>query len=349
MEFKSMLLLRNYIKYIFPAVDSGLSSYKYQASLCPDNVLSKQAIASIEAKGFHAKGGGVYALYPGCNTQSIIRLITSYQTISDYLDNLCDRAGVMDELAFFNLHLSMTDALSPMGGLHDYYKYYKYKNDGGYLNKLVQNCRSEINKLPSYNIVKDRAIQLASYYSILQSYKHLPLNIREKKLLSWARPLAAEYGISPWEFCAGTGSTLGIFSLLSASSSSVFTASEAQKIMDAYFPWICTLHILLDYLIDYNEDLEHEDLNFVRYYKNGKETSERMDFFIDSSFASLNQLKYSYFHETVIYGLLSMYLSDSKAFQKNIVGIAEHIISSRGWTLKAMHNLCKKLRARGSL
>lgn len=350
MAFRSMLLLLNYIKYAFPAVDSELSAWKRDVRSCPDSVLSIQAIASINFKGFHAKGGSVYALYPGCNAQSQVRLITAYQTICDYLDNLCDRVGIMDEKAFINLHLSLIDALSPKGTVHDYYKYFKYENDGGYLNNLVETCRNEIIKLPSYNIVRGYVTQLASYYSILQSYKHLPVSLREKKLLSWAEPLAAKYNtISPWEFCAGTGSTLGIFALLSASANPNLTSYEAEKILDAYFPLICSLHILLDYFIDYNEDIKHGDLNFVVYYKSNDEAYERLDFFIKSSLLAASQLKHYYFHKTVIYGMLSMYLSDPKAYQDRSINETKHILSSNGWSLKIMHSLCRKLRGRGRI
>lgn len=350
MALKSIALLQNYIKYVFPEVDHELYAWKRDASSCPDRVLSSQAIASIELKGFHAKGGSVFALYPGCDVKSQVRLITAYQTICDYLDNLCDRAGIMDEKAFMNLHLSLTDALSPEGTVHDYYKYYKYKDDGGYLNRLIETCRDEIIKLPSYNIVRVHIMQLASYYSILQSYKHLPVDKREKKLLSWAKPKSAKYNaISQWEFCAGTGSTLGIFSLFAASSRAGLSPSEAQKILGAYFPSICSLHILLDYFIDYYEDIEHGDLNFIGYYKNITETSERLDFFIKSSLSAASGLQYYYFHKTVIYGMLSMYLSDPKAYQERCINETRHIISSHGLGLRIMHLTCRKLREHGRI
>ena len=41
-----------------------------------------------------------------------IKFIVAYQTISDYLDNLCDRSSSLDPQDFAALHESMGDALS---------------------------------------------------------------------------------------------------------------------------------------------------------------------------------------------------------------------------------------------
>jgi tetraprenyl-beta-curcumene synthase len=115
-------LLKRFITYIFPIVDMELEKWKEESLLCPDKLLSTQAVSSITNKSFHAQGGSIFALYPGVNAESLTRLIVSYQTISDYLDYLCDRAGIEDEDAFFSLHLSMTDALNPGHEHHDYYR-----------------------------------------------------------------------------------------------------------------------------------------------------------------------------------------------------------------------------------
>ena len=41
-----------------------------------------------------------------------IRFIVAYQTISDYLDNLCDRSTSLDPKDFSALHEAMKDALT---------------------------------------------------------------------------------------------------------------------------------------------------------------------------------------------------------------------------------------------
>ena len=107
--------------------------------------LLQQASASLSRKRFHAQGGSFYALY-NFNPRyykKLVSLIVALQTISDYLDNLCDRGGIYNEAAFRCLHRAMTAALTrgPIKGL-DYYRFYPVKNDGGYLEALVAECRS---------------------------------------------------------------------------------------------------------------------------------------------------------------------------------------------------------------
>src|SRR5690625_806169 len=80
-----------YLK-IFPAVNHELGFWTKRAKQIPDDELRAQALASIAAKRFHCQGGAVYALLAGERGWETIRFIVAYQTIRDYLDNLCDRS-----------------------------------------------------------------------------------------------------------------------------------------------------------------------------------------------------------------------------------------------------------------
>lgn len=340
-------LIKTFIKDIFPLAHEELAKWKRSAEQCPDDVLRAQAVLSITNKGFHVQGGSVYALYPGALCGPLVKLIASYQTISDYLDNLCDRAGAFDENAFQSLHIAMVDALDETSGTHDYYEHYPYKEDGGYLVSLIKECRLQISKMPSYNIVKDSVINFAKLYSSLQVYKHLSLDIREDKMLGWADKYTSIYpDIMPSEFCAASGSTLGIFILFAVSSIKDITKDNVQKIKASYFPWICGFHILLDYFIDTNEDKENKDLNFLKYYKDKEEILERLTLFCKNSLNSASSLDNPVFHITAVNGLSALYLSDNKAYDNNLYDITKSLISRGGIKLKLMHYLCRKLRSK---
>lgn len=347
-KMNTLSLLSEYVRNVFPLVENELNVWRIRALACPDNMLSKQALLSIENKRFHAQGGSVFALYPGADTISMIKLIVAYQTISDYLDNLCDRTRVEDETAFLYLHISMTDALDCTENTHDYYRYYPYKDDGRYLKRLVHECKLQVSKIPSFHLVKEHIAKLVELYCHLQAYKHLSLDERERKLFQWTNLHIHNYsGIMPWEFCAAAGSTLGIFMLLSAAWNPFITSEEIENIMDAYFPWVCGLHILLDYFIDYNEDMLNKDLNFVQYYNDSNTVLNRMEIFIRESAARVSSLRYPLFHTTIVQGLLAMYLSDPKAYSKNLKRITPSLISSSGIKPKLMHWVCRALRSRG--
>lgn len=339
-------LVAKYVKTVFPEVDKELARWAGISKDAEDHVLSKEAFSSIRHKRFHAQGGCVYSLYPGVAMDNAIKLITAFQTISDYLDNLCDRTGVKDEQAFRQLHLSMLDAVDMEHGIHDYYKYYPYKKDNNYLYLLVNECRQQILKLPSYSRISDTVIKYVSLYSDLQVYKHLPGNIREARLIEWANKYLPHYpGISCWEFSAAAGSTLGMFVLFSAASDKALTPEDVKTMDNTYFPWVCGLHILLDYYIDAEEDLQTDDLNFTTYYKNIKQCEERISVFIENALKSCTSLRYPKFHLTVIKGLLAMYISDPKARLAMHRTMSRSLIKKAGIETNIYYKICRMLRA----
>ncbi|HHV99736.1 MAG TPA: tetraprenyl-beta-curcumene synthase family protein [Clostridiaceae bacterium] len=341
-----IMLVLKYIKKIFPQVDASLAYWSKIATKGKDNVLVKQALASIGLKKFHAQGGSVYALYPKVDAQRMVKFIVAFQTISDYLDNLCDRAGVKDESAFRQLHLAMLDAVDPLRDINNYYYYYPYKDDGGYLEQLVNECREQVKGLPSYNLVIEYIKKYIHLYVDLQTYKHLSLKVREECLKVWASYYMDRYpDIDWWEFAAATGSTLGVFVMLASAFDESLTPENVAALDHAYFPWICGLHILLDYYIDSQEDIQMGDLNFTNYYKNLKQCEERLAFFSENALNACSKLQYKEFHLTVVKGLLAMYLSDPKAYSNMNRLVSKSLIKRGGKETTLYYHMCRMLRA----
>ena len=138
--------------------------------------------------------------------------------------------------------------------LHDYYALHPNRDDGGYLPALVDECR-RLRRLPAYAVVRDRVRRLVGLYNDLQVYKHGPLERREPALAAWfARRAGPWRDLYWWEFAAACGSTLAVFALFAAAAHRGPDPAAAAQLEEAYFPWICGLHILLDYLIDQAED-----------------------------------------------------------------------------------------------
>lgn len=346
----SASLIARLIQKVFPLVDQELLDWHHYACRHLGPKLAAQAVSSIESKRFHCLGGSVYSLYPGVNTPSFIRFIVALQTISDYLDNLCDRAQVTDELAFSQLHLAMTDAVNPQAPVRDYYRYYPDKQDSTYLTSLVVTCQRELQKLPSYSQVKDDVMKLAYLYSQLQTYKHLALAVREHKLAKWNEcymPIYPE--LTCYEFAAAAGSTLGIFILCAIASKPDLSPDETQLTLTAYFPWICGFHILLDYFIDRQEDRSTGDLNFLSYYQSSTEIRERLLFFANQSCLYAQTLPEPAFTQTVIDGLQALYLSDPKTNTGSELPLRRELVQASRLSAKAAYGLCLWLRKKGRL
>lgn len=330
---------------IFPEVNQELNYWTGLARQGLDWRLREQALSSIATKKFHAQGGSVYALYSKSNQSRAVKFIVALQTISDYLDNLCDRAGFYDENAFRELHLAMADAVDCQRDFGDYYRLYPYRMDSGYLLQLVKECRAQLDELPAYHLVASHIQRYIRLYSELQTRKHLALGERESSLKSWANLNLADFPeLSWWEFSAASGSTLGVFILYAAATDPLLTKEDVEAIDTAYFPWITGLHILLDYFIDALEDQQMGDLNFTGYYRGLPETEERLGFLLEQALYHCQYLPHPEFHLTVIQGLLAMYLSDPKVNNRPLCQTSRRLIQKGGFSTVFYYHSCRLLR-----
>lgn len=325
------LMYRVY-RHVFPQVHKELNYWKRRAEEIPNAELRKQALNSIEGKAFHCEGGAIMSLIALRNHHKAIRFIVAYQTISDYLDNLCDRSTSLDPVDFAALHESMEDALSTSGTLRDYYREREDKEDGGYLRELVTTCRKEIQELANYEAIAPYLLELCRYYCDLQIHKHVEKSERVSRLQDWFNAHRKDIPEMQWyEFSACTGSTLGIFCLISYALREDFEPEFAESIRNGYFPYIQGLHILLDYFIDQEEDRQGGDLNFCFYYENEEALFERLKHFIVHADRHTSKLPHRKFHQLINRGLVGLYLSDEKVqSQHKVKKLAKEMIKSAG-------------------
>lgn len=323
-------LMRRLYKHVFPEVKRELSRWRGAAERIPDQELRKQAIDSLTHKEFHCKGGAVYAAANLPMRRVLVPLIVAFQTISDYLDNLCDRSTSLDPEDFRLLHRSMLDAADPDAKPGDYYALRAEKEDGGYLRALVRTCQRCISSLPAYSHVRERVRELVSLYCDLQVYKHIRKELREPQLLAWWDMHREQAPHLRWnEFAAATGSTLAVFCLFLAAADEALTAGEADTIRNAYFPHVCGLHILLDYLIDQEEDHAGGDLNFCGYYEDGETTAVRIADLAGQARRDIAAMSHPRFHAMIVEGLMALYLSDPKVREQAHVRLVSRKLMKR--------------------
>jgi tetraprenyl-beta-curcumene synthase len=294
-----------------------LELWEKEAEQIPNFELRKQALLSIKNKTFHCEGGSIYGLLAKEKIEPTICFIVAYQTISDYLDNLCDRSTSLDPEDFRSLHQACLDALTPNVEGINYYQFHQEQDDGGYLIKLVKTCQNVLKQLPSYQIIAPCLHELADYYCDLQVHKHIKIEERVPRLKAWFEEHRHQVPEMNWyEFSACTGSTLGIFCLVAYAGDPNCSKELAIKVKNSYFPWVQGLHILLDYLIDQEEDRIGGDLNFCTYYNSQKEITERLVYFLKKADQAVSQLPHKHFHHMINRALLGVYLADQKVNQQ---------------------------------
>lgn len=327
-------LMRKVYQEVFPVVHEHLKKWNERAEQIPNDELRNQALASINSKGFHCEGGGILALIAMEYKSDCIEFIVAYQTISDYLDNLCDRSTSLDPADFRCLHQSMLDALTCEAECKNYYEFREDQDDGGYLHELVRTCQKVLNKLLHYPLISKHLLELCSYYCDLQVHKHVKKEERVPRLENWFEGYRTSLPKMEWyEFSACTGSTLGIFCLVAYAFQNDFNEEIASKIRESYFPYIQGLHILLDYLIDQEEDRLGGDLNFCDYYSSEVEMMDRLQHFVEKADNHLHGIPHESFHKLINRGLLGVYLSDEKVTsQKELSKLAKKLIKLGGPT-----------------
>nr|WP_093131599.1 tetraprenyl-beta-curcumene synthase family protein [Salinibacillus kushneri] len=317
---------------IFPDVNKELNGWKKRAEQIPDEELRTQALASIESKTFHCEGGGIYALLAKEKRLEAIRFIVAYQTISDYLDNLCDRSTSLDPQDFEWLHQSMLDALTPGEPVKNYYAYRQEQNDDGYLQQLVRTCQQMVDKIDRYKNLRPYLIQLASLYRDLQVHKHVKQEERISRLTNWFHSYQEQCPDLRWyEFSACTGSTLGVFCLVSYGLNGKSSSELAKVIYQGYFPYLQGLHIMLDYYIDQKEDANEGDLNFCSFYSNAEELENRFLYIYKQTGKHIHSIPNRSFHQMVQKGLVGLYLADQKVKQvKNGNEFVKKLLNAAG-------------------
>ncbi len=316
-----------------PLVMGQLRQWRQMASEIPDPEIRRQALMSIDTKAFHCQGGSILGLLAGDDYREAIRFIVAYQTISDYLDNLCDRSTSLDPADFSALHESMASALLLQEPRTDYYRFHREQEDGGYLAGLVDACRQILGRLPRYQLIAPAVGELCLTYRQLQVYKHLIKEERVPLLKKFFAPYRDRLPPMQWfEFAACTGSTLGIFALAASAFRADLTGELVDGLKRAYFPWVQGLHILLDYLIDQEEDRQGGDLNFCFFYQNPAEIETRLVHFYRQAVAAVASLPEAGFHLYVTRGLLGTYLADRKVSRQDEVRrLAGRLLPLSGW------------------
>lgn len=310
-SMSAVALMKDVYVKLLPSVKSELSYWRKKATHIPNTELRKQALLSLEYKKFHCHGGGIYAFLAGSQFKEAIRFIVAYQTISDYLDNLCDRSTSLDPRDFEQLHQSMLDVFTGEKTAN-YYTYREDQDDGGYLLSLVQACQEIVERLEIPSMLHKHLLQLNTQYRMLQIHKHVKHEERLPRLLQWYEQENHNPDLLWQEFAAASGSTLGIFCLISYCLQEEQTDAQFEHIFSAYYPYIQGLHILLDYVIDQEEDVKEGDLNFCAMYESDEVLLERLLLFIETSLENVRKLPDSAFHRLIVKGLVGLYLSDDK-------------------------------------
>ncbi len=332
-------LIINHTNRVFPKTDRMLSRHQsiYER-------MSGDGSERISDR-YLIRDGSIFALYPGVNSKSYLKFITTFHEIGRYINLLITCKDEFKNDAFISsLFVSFRDAVDCKRKMNNLLNLKKEKYMI-HLNRLVEECRFQVIKPHSYSLAMGFIKKYVQFYTDLHILSYSDRTVRENRLLSWTEKYKDSFpDVSAWEFCSAAGSSLLTFVLFALSYDKNLTPKEIENTCNAYFPWICGLQTTLGQFINSQQDIMLGELNFTYYYKNLKECEERLSFFIEKSFESCNTLKYPEFHKTMIKRMISMYLSDPLASSGMNKIASANLLKIGGDNINLYYNLYKIIR-----
>jgi tetraprenyl-beta-curcumene synthase len=342
----------NYWGTVFPRVCVRIAVWRRRARRIPDPVLRSLALAALAEKRSNIEGAAAFAAFaPWGRRGAVTRALSSFQAAYNLLDMLGEQPSVDPVLDGERLHSALVFALgwpssggARAGGVDpgeggvdpgvyplDWYEHHPRREDGGYLDALIEECRSAFMGLPRYAVAAPAARNAAERIVAFQS-----LNLSEAQgdhagLERWARAATPPgTGLQWWETAGAAGSSLGVHVLIAAASDSGLTAEEVGRLEEAYFPWIGGLHSLLDNLIDKREDEAAGHRSLVEYY-GPERAARRMGWMAEQAVLRARGLPHSARHTVMLAAMIGNYLSSPEAHTPELGAVGEQVLATAGW------------------
>jgi tetraprenyl-beta-curcumene synthase len=308
---------KRYWLRIFPNVRCEAAHWRSRAVEIPDPVLRRAALANLRMERLNLDGAAAFAAFvPDAHRPAVVRAQVALQAAYDYVDTLAEQPCRDPMRNGDQLHKVLGAAVDPAGPRIDYYAHHPQKDDAGYLQCIVETCRAALRELPSYASV---AAPMRRAARRMVSYQSLNLNEAQGDHVALRRWACAQTPASTdlrwWETAASAGSSLGVYMLIAMAANHAVHAEEAVAIEEAYFPWIGSLHLLLDSLVDQQEDRVAGQPSLLAYYSSPEEAAARLGLIAAESMHRIRALPYGRQHALLLAGMAGHYLSMPVAVQ----------------------------------
>lgn len=276
-----MLFARSAARYwlsVFPHLCCQLRHWHTRAAEIPDEGLRRAALEALHVKRGDLEGAVAFAvLAPPAMRHVLVPGIAAWEIAFDYLDSISEMPNPDPIANGQMLNQALLNALDPDARHPNYYALHMREGDGGYLEGLVDTCRSMVTRLPSYARVAETSQRIVSRIVTYQSLNHGDSFGSHAAFTQWARSQAVgEADLEWWEMAAAAGSQLTILALLAAAADVQLTHERVGSLESAYFPWIGALSTLLDSLVDQSRDDAEGHFNLVDYYDSAQEAALRL-------------------------------------------------------------------------
>jgi tetraprenyl-beta-curcumene synthase len=314
---------------VFPLVALALRRLRGRAERIADPRLRELALAALAKRG-NIEGAAAFAAFvPLRRRATVVRALVAFQAAYNYADMLAEQPCADPSGNARRLHEALLVALEPGAPHRDYYSDHPQRDDDGYLSELIDTCRRALHRLPSYAAVAEPARRSAARIVEFQS---LSLDPERDALAHWARAdTPAGSGLQWWETAASGGSSMGVHVLIaSAAARRAVDPARGAAVEHAYFPWIGSLHSLLDSLVDRDEDAGNGQFSLLGCYASTEDAAARMGWIAAQAARSARALPRGRRHLVILAGMAGYYLADSEASAPGAQPIASAVLQAIG-------------------
>jgi tetraprenyl-beta-curcumene synthase len=303
---------RCYWLAVFPRVAREVCLRRALATRIPDPALRRLALAALEEKRGNLEGAAAFAaIVPRESRPFVVKALVACQTICDYLDLLSEQPSRDPIANGYRLHEALIVATTRGEPHRDYYTHHPHGDDGGYLRALVDAARGALSALPSVSSIGEPIERAAERIAVYQSFNHGDARGSYEPFDRWAMQATTPHtGLQPWETAAGAGSTLTVLALIASAADPLLRKSEVSEIENAYFPWIGSLHSLLDSLVDHDEDLAVDGRALVGYYSSSVDAAARMQTIAGEALRRAAALPRGRRHALIVAAMTSFYICE---------------------------------------
>ncbi len=321
---------RRYWLGVFPGVCAERRRREARAQEIPDQLLRQVVVDALHKWG-NIEGASAFAAFvPRRRRAAAARAMVCFQAAYNYLDMLTELPNTDPVANGRLLHRALLVALDPEAEHLDYYAHHHLHEDGGYLKETVDGCRAALSQLPSYAAVAPAALRAAERIVAFQSCNTGEVQGDYLALERWARAHTPKgTGMRWWETAAAGGSSLGIYALIAAAAEPHVDPDEIAAMEVAYFPWIGSLHSLLDNLIDAAEDYATGQRSLVGCYASPCDAATRMGMLAERSSQAAGALS-GRRHTLVLAAMASFYLCTPEARASEAAPVADAVLEALG-------------------
>jgi tetraprenyl-beta-curcumene synthase len=293
-----------------PATAKELRHWRALAQTIPDACLREDALQAIDGKRANIEGAVFFATLATTHSNALLRLLAAYEVLADYLDCVSERGAMRGLANGVLLHRAMQDALDPVAPATDYYALSPWRDDGGFLEQLVQTCKQLCTQLPSFAAVAPYLRAVTALTDVLAINHLVDARERDRLLARWAaRHFPATPGIAWYEWTGGASAWLTVLALLALAAEPHCTDRQAAAIRRAYLPWVSLTGTMLDSYGDAMRDVQVGDHVYIAHYPNWRVALDRTAAIIERAMTEVAALDHPERHHALVASMVAMYLS----------------------------------------